>query len=89
VCEASNTENWRFQRRRMISRDRDRAARRTGDEVKARPRICRLVLRSWELGGRRDRQGPEEGKFGRVLIQVEWTWIIGMSTIDHRQLFPD
>jgi hypothetical protein len=34
-----------------------------------RPRICRLVLRSWELGGRRDRQRPEEKKFGLV---VEW-----------------
>jgi hypothetical protein len=26
-----------------------------------RPRICRLVSRSWELGGRRDRQRSEEG----------------------------
>jgi hypothetical protein len=56
-----------------------------------RPRICRMVLKSWELGGRRDQQGPEEGKFGRVEkgVRVQRKGIIGMNTISHRQLFYD
>ena len=57
-----------------------------------RPRICRLVLRRWELGGRRDRQAPKERKFRGVEekgIQVQWTRIIGMSAINRRQLFSD
>ena len=55
-----------------------------------RQRICRLMLRSWVLKGRRDRKEPEEGKFGRVEekgIQVQWRRIFGMSAINHRQLF--
>jgi len=56
-----------------------------------RPRICQLVLRSWELGGRRDRQGPEKGKVEGVVIRVQGQWkrIIGMNAMNHRQLSSD
>jgi hypothetical protein len=48
-------------------------------------------LRSREFGGRRDRQGSEEGKFGRVVekrIQVQWRRIIDM-TIDSYFIISD
>jgi hypothetical protein len=53
-----------------------------------RPRICRLVLRSWEFGGRRDRQGPEEAGCGKKDIQVQGRRIIDM-TIDSYFLISD
>jgi hypothetical protein len=47
-------------------------------------------LKSWEFGGRRGRQGSEEGKFGRVekKIKVQWRRIIDM-TIDSYFIISD